>query len=104
MGRDVRTWPHRPVLLTVGGSPNAMAHSGRNSKRRGPRCQNISLKFWFDQLFFENHDKLNIKNPELCFFSLRGAIVELGLFAKNSNISPLFHHIILNTPKDISSE
>jgi hypothetical protein len=65
VGRGVRTWPHRPVLPTVGGSPNAVAHDSRNSKRRGPRRQiYISPKFWFDQLFFENHDKLNIKKFE----------------------------------------
>jgi hypothetical protein len=38
-----------------------VAHGGRNSKRRGPQRQMyISPKFWFDQLFFKNHDKLNI--------------------------------------------
>jgi hypothetical protein len=66
MGRGVRTCPHRPVLPTVSGSPNAVAHGGRNSKRRGPRRQAyISLKFWFDQLFFKNNDKLNIKKSAL---------------------------------------
>jgi hypothetical protein len=55
-------WPHRPVLPTVGGSPNVIAHGGRNSKCHGPRRQiYICRKFWFDHLFFENHDKLNIK-------------------------------------------
>jgi hypothetical protein len=62
VAHDIRTWPHWPVLPTVGGSPNAVAHNGGNSKRRGPRRQMyISPKFWYDQLFFENHDKLNIK-------------------------------------------
>jgi hypothetical protein len=39
MGRGVRSWPHQPVLPTVGGSPAAVAYGGRNSKRRGPRRQ-----------------------------------------------------------------
>jgi hypothetical protein len=56
------SWPHQPVLPTVGGSPAAVAHGGGNSKRYGPQRQMyISPKFWFDLLFFENHDKLNIK-------------------------------------------
>jgi hypothetical protein len=39
-----------------------VAHGGKNSKRRGPRRQMYtSTKFYFDLLFFENHDKLNIK-------------------------------------------
>jgi hypothetical protein len=61
VGRDVRVWPNRLVVPTVGVSPNVVAHGGKNSKRRGSRHQMyISRKFWFDQLFFENHDKLNI--------------------------------------------
>jgi hypothetical protein len=60
-------WPHRTVLLTVGGSPIVVTHGGRNSERHGPRRQMyICRKFWFDHLFFENHDKLNIKK----FFEL----------------------------------
>jgi hypothetical protein len=39
VGRGVRSWPQRPVLPTVGGSLAAVAHSGRNSKRRGSRHQ-----------------------------------------------------------------
>jgi hypothetical protein len=31
VGPNVRTWPHRSVLLTAGVSTNAMSHSGRNS-------------------------------------------------------------------------
>jgi hypothetical protein len=42
-----------------------VAHGVRNSKRRGPRRQMyICRKFWFEHLFFENHDKLNIKNSD----------------------------------------
>jgi hypothetical protein len=76
------TWPHRPVLPTVGGSPNVVAHGGRNFKRRGSRRQMyISPKFWFDQLFFENHGKLNIKNH------LRKSIISKRNFLKNFFIS-----------------
>jgi hypothetical protein len=54
VAHDIRTWPHWPVLPTVGGSPNAVAHNGGNSKRRGPRRQMyISPKFWYDQLFLK---------------------------------------------------
>jgi hypothetical protein len=60
--RGLRSWPHQPVLPTVGDSPAAVAHSGRNSKRCRPQRQMYTFtKFCFDLLFFENHDKLNIK-------------------------------------------
>jgi hypothetical protein len=61
------------VLPTVGGSPAAVAHSGKDSKRRairrqepdavgyGVRCTFIE-NFDSTYYFFENHDKLNIKN------------------------------------------
>jgi hypothetical protein len=79
VGCGIRVWPHRPVLPTVGVSPNTVGHGGRNYKRRGLRRQiYISRKFWFDHLFFENPNKLNIKKsswvrlpPMACVAPLR---------------------------------
>jgi hypothetical protein len=52
-----------PAAMPRGGRDLTLWGAAAGACRRGVRHQMyLSQKFWFDHLFFENHDKLNIKN------------------------------------------
>jgi hypothetical protein len=66
-----------PAAVPLGGKDLTPRGAAAGACRRGPRCQMyISRKFSFDHLFFENHDKLNIKkNPILDSYTADASVV-----------------------------
>jgi hypothetical protein len=83
VGRGVRTWPHRPVLPTVGVSPNIVPHGGRNSYCRGVRRHVHFSKIQIRLFIFRKSWQVKYKKIMYFASSVLGIFLFFLWFSKN---------------------